>query len=90
MLGVAPEAGLAEVVTGEATFEDAAIEARERLWLLAGGRELAGVKRLIDRKDFSGEKTLGDALQPLEKRFDYLICDTSPGWDALTVNVLSP
>jgi chromosome partitioning protein len=88
MLGVQPPGGLAELLAGEQRSEEAIIEARERLWLLAGGRALAGIKRLIDRKDFGGEQTLGEALGPLEDRYDYVILDTAPGWDVLSVNVL--
>jgi chromosome partitioning protein len=88
MLGVHPPAGLAELLAGEQPPEAAMIEARERLWLLAGGRGLAGSKRLIDRKDFGGERTLGEALVTLDSRYDYVILDTAPGWDVLSVNVL--
>jgi chromosome partitioning protein len=56
--------------------------------LLAGGKALAGVKRMIDRKDYGGEMTVAEALIPVDKIFDYVIVDTSPGWDPLTVNVL--
>lgn len=87
-LGIEPAAGLAELISGEAKPEEALIQARERLFLLAGGRSLAGLKRSIDRKDFGGEKTLSEGLEPLESHYDYLILDTSPGWDSLTVNVL--
>jgi chromosome partitioning protein len=88
VLGSKPKAGLTELVTGELTAEEAVTQVRQRLWLLAGGRSLAGLKRLIDRKDFGGELTLTDALTPLEDQFEYVIVDTSPGWDPLTVNVL--
>ncbi len=88
MLGRHPTAGLAELLAGEQRPEEAIVEAREQLWLLAGGRTLAGMKRLIGRKDFGGEQTLGDTLAPLEGRYDYIILDTAPGWDVLSVNVL--
>lgn len=54
-LGVRPAAGLAELVGGEVAPRQAILEARERLWLLAGGRALAGLKRLITRRDFLDE-----------------------------------
>lgn len=88
MLGINTKAGLTELLTNELSSEEAIIEARENLWLLAGGKSLAGIKRLIDRKDFGGEMTLAEALTPLETQYDYIIIDTSPGWDLLTVNVL--
>jgi chromosome partitioning protein len=46
-LGVKPTAGLAELVNGEIKPEKALVEARERLWLLPGGRGLAGLKMQI-------------------------------------------
>ncbi|MDH5299501.1 MAG: zinc-ribbon domain-containing protein, partial [Desulfobulbaceae bacterium] len=52
MLGLKPKAGLTELVTEELRPEEAITQARERLWLLSGGKSLAGIKRLIDRKDF--------------------------------------
>ena len=87
-LGVSSEAGLAELLSGEATPAESIQEVRENLYLLAGGRNLAGLKRYIDRKDFGGEKTLAEGLEPLDSSFDYAILDTAPGWDSLTVNVL--
>jgi chromosome partitioning protein len=92
ILGVKPNAGLAAVATGEATLSDSLIAARPNLSLLSGGRGLAGLKRIIDRKDFGGEQTLleilsDDALSAAGS-FDFLLLDTSPGWDALTVNAL--
>jgi len=67
---------------------EAVFKAREGLWVLSGGKPLAGVKRVIDRKDFGGEKTLSEYLAVYNEKYDYAIVDTSPGWDPLTVNVL--
>ena len=86
-LGVRPRAGIANLVAG-APPEETIFAARDRLWLLAGGRELVGLKREIARKDFGGERTLSDALAPLDGRYDYIILDTAPGWDTLTINAL--
>ena len=80
--------GLAEVAAGEATPEQAVASARANLDLLAGGRGLASLKRLITRKDFGGEQTLAEALAPLDDAYDFAILDTAPGWDALSVNAL--
>jgi chromosome partitioning protein len=88
VLGLNNRFGLTEVVTGDKSFEEAVTEARENLWVLPGGKSLAGVKRLIDRKDFAGETTIAEILEPLDARFDFIIVDASPGWDPLTVNVL--
>lgn len=88
MLGVTPELGLAEVAMNETTAQDACVAARAGLDLLGGGAGLAGLKRVIARKDFGGEQTVADALQPLEGAYDYVILDTAPGWDTLTINAL--
>lgn len=87
-LAISPAGGLAEVVTGRIQPEQAVTKAREGLWLLAGGRGLAGLKREIARREFGGEQTLAEALDPLDNGYDYVILDTAPGWDSLTVNVL--
>lgn len=88
MLGLKPKAGLTELVMGELSPEETMVQAREKLWILSGGKSLAGVKRLIGRKDFGGELTMSETLSSVDKDFDYVIVDTSPGWDPLTVNIL--
>lgn len=87
-LGTLPAAGLAELLSGEVSLDEAVTPARTDLWLLAGGRGLAGLKRIIARQDFGGERTLAETLSPLDGKYDYVILDTAPGWDVLTVNVL--
>jgi len=87
-LGVQPAAGLNELVAGEADLDQVIAPARDNLALLAGSKSLAGLKRLIARRDYGAERTLAEALEPLDSRFDYVIVDTAPGWDVLTVNVL--
>ncbi len=88
IFGCQPEYGLSELVAEEVNPDDALFQARERLWVLAGGRGLAGTKQLIAKQEFGGEQVLSRALAPYEGHFDYILVDTSPGWDALTINVL--
>jgi chromosome partitioning protein len=88
LLGVKPSLGLADVLNEEATVEAAAFSARENLDLLAGGKALSGIKRSIGRKDFGAEMTLSQALQSIEGKYDFVIVDTSPSWDTLTINSL--
>jgi chromosome partitioning protein len=87
-LGLKPTVGLSELITGRASPEEAIVPARDRLWLLAGGRDLAGVKHQISRTEFRAEQTLSEALAPIGAAYEYAILDTGPGWDALTVNAL--
>ncbi len=88
MLGIKPDLGLADLILENTYSDKFIVEARENFWILAGGRALAGIKRMISRKDFGGEKVFSEALSPIEDKFDYVIIDTSPGWDSVTVNVL--
>lgn len=88
ILGKKPRAGLTELLTKELAPEECIIRARKNLWLLSGGKSLAGVKRIIDRKSFGAEWTLSEALKELDQRYDFVIIDTAPGWDQLIVNVL--
>lgn len=87
-LGLRPQAGVAELVMNELAPEHVVVEARAGIWLLAGGRSLAGLKRVIARKDFGGERTLAEALAPLDGEYDVALVDTAPAWDTLTVNSL--
>lgn len=87
-LGINPSRGLAELANGEIAFEDVCMPARQSLWLLGGGRSLTGLKHLITRKDFGGERTLCETMEVIQDRFDFVILDTAPGWDVLTVNAL--
>jgi chromosome partitioning protein len=88
LLGCTPAAGLAEVAAGDLPPQEAVIAARTGVDLLAGGRGLATLKRLITRKDFGGEQTIAEALAPVEGQYDFAVLDTAPGWDALSVNAL--
>jgi chromosome partitioning protein len=87
-LGLQPHFSLAEWVTGERSPEEVVVSARDNLWLAAGGRSLAGLKQMIARKEFGGERTLAEALDNLDGTYDFILLDTSPGWDPLVVNVL--
>jgi chromosome partitioning protein len=88
MLGVHPQRGLAEVVAGIGDPLTALVQARQNLWLLAGGNGLAGVKMEIARREMSPEAVLAEAMEHYEGGFDFLIMDTAPGWDTLLVNAL--
>lgn len=88
LLGVNPEHTLADVLNDDIKADKAIFQARENLWLLSGGKALSGIKRSIGRKDFGAEMTLSQALAPLEGMFDFVIVDTAPSWDTLTINAL--
>ncbi len=87
-LGLQPAAGLAELMAGTGGLQETISPARDGLWLLAGGRSLAGAKREIDRRAFGGEKALAEALEPLDSQYDFVLLDTAPGLDSLAINCL--
>ena len=87
MLGVEPEKGLADVLDGsEGT--GALYEARENLFLLAGGRNLAGISRLIARENIAPEKFMSKKLKQFDGQFDVAIIDGAPGFNELAINAL--
>lgn len=94
-LGVKPQYGLYEFVTGrnskgEAIERSEAIfEARDNLWILAGGMGL------VELKNWLGEQPrdirhaiLASHLTAKDGTLDWMIFDCSPGWDILSVNIL--
>lgn len=88
MLGVEPEYGLSEVLEEKIKLNVAIFRARKNLFLLSGGASLSSVKRSIGRKDFGAEQTLSDKMEKIEGEFDFVIMDTSPAFDSLTINSL--
>jgi chromosome partitioning protein len=57
--------GSAELLQGAAGLRDVQIEARENLYVIAGGGSLSGVKRMISRRDMRSELVLSEALEDL-------------------------
>ncbi|MBI9111296.1 ParA family protein [Maridesulfovibrio ferrireducens] len=85
--GLTPEFCLADVVRN-VQLKDCLIQARENLQVIAGGADLAILKEWISNRSMKREMALTELLEPLESmNFDYVIFDTSPGWDVLNVNV---
>lgn len=88
MLGVQTDFGLAELIMKETSSEEAIVQARDDLWILSGSKRLTAVKRMMDQNRFDGEQVLTRALSAIDKAFDFVIVDTSPGWDNIIINVL--
>ncbi len=88
LLGVNPDKGLAELIDGTATPSEAITEAREGLYLLAGGRNLEGISRLISREGINPQLYLSKRLKQFDGQYDFVIVDTAPGFNELNLNVL--
>jgi chromosome partitioning protein len=83
-----PHRGLADVLLNHCSPQEAMVEARPGLYLLAGGIALNVAKREIEGRSFGQEHALREALQPLDGTADYVILDTSPAWDSLASNAM--
>jgi len=87
-LGVKSDVGLFEYVNASADAGTALVQARDELYVLAGGEAIGRLKRQFAQAEYEVEKQLANALSPLLPYFEYVIIDNSPGWDTLAVNVL--
>lgn len=88
MLGVDPAAGLSEFLLNEQSFSDCITEARENLFILAGGYRLGAVKNVIAQRDMRPEFYVREMLQDHDSDYDFIVIDSSPGWDALNINLM--
>ncbi len=86
-LGIEPELGLADFVIDQQ--RQAIVEARENLFILAGGISVNKVVQQIRETSFMQHEILKNALAPLEQFFEYIIVDTAPSWTELSINVLA-
>lgn len=88
LLGVTTNYGLSSVLSDEITAAKAVHLARKNLWILSGNKALSKSKETITQKIMGREKALQEILEPIENDFDYIIIDTSPSFDVLTINAL--
>lgn len=75
------------VARGAQERNGAVLQARENLWMLAGGVGLTQLKRWLGKQPKS-ETVLSERLVPRDGALDYVIYDCAPGWDILSVNIL--
>lgn len=96
-LGVVPGLGLSGMMLDNVPFEQAVINARENLDVLAGDYRLAAVKMNLSQAVYlaaqmphmpDAELMVQNALAPHLRHYHYAIIDMSPGWDILAINML--
>lgn len=87
MFQVEPAKGLADLFTGSDPSE-CLEEIRENLFLLSGSTRLAEVKNLITAKELGREVVFKKIMSVFEDRFHYVIIDTAPSWDILSLNIM--
>lgn len=72
------------------TIENILIEKSPMLHLLPANSELAALRLILSDKDLANPHSiLRDILEPLTKDYDYIIVDTGPALDILTINAFS-
>ena len=83
------EAGVYDMLMGEAEFDNIVVKTnQENLLLLPGDMNLSGAEiELLDVKD--REKTLKNLLETVKEDFDYIIIDCPPSLSLLTINALT-
>ncbi len=86
-LGIEPPMGLSDFVIEQQ--RQAIVEARENLYVLAGGIRVNKVVQQIREATFMQHEILKNALDPLEQFFEYILVDTAPSWTELSINVLA-
>ena len=94
-LGVKPEYGLYEFITGNdgkgtaVAKNEAVYLCRENLWLLDGGIKLVELKNWLGEQPGNvRQSVLRKSIVPKQGSIDYMIFDCAPGWDVLSVNIL--
>jgi len=87
-LGVESDITLTEVLTENVGVLEAATRARENLDLVVSDYHLAKGALAISRREKGGHLALAEALEPAAERYDVVVIDAAPGFDAIAVNVL--
>ena len=94
-LGVKPQYGLYEFITerrpdgSHIPRNETIHQARENLWVLAGGIQLVELKHWLGEQQRDVRQSiLASRLIPKNDLLDYVIFDCAPGWDLLSVNIL--
>lgn len=89
-LGAQREKGLDSCLTNKKKdCQEFIIEARPGLDILPAGENLAVAVHEISLRTYAPERALMDTLKPVAGKYDFVILDTAPGWDAFAVNCLA-
>lgn len=76
-----------EVLTGTATAEEAIVET-DNASIIPSSPSLAGADLILQDK-IGKEYLLKEALEPIKGNYDYIVVDTPPALNSLTVNALT-
>lgn len=82
------ESGSYRVLTESANFEEEISEIRDNLWLLPANINLVGAESELVSV-VGREIILKEAIEDMEREFDYMIVDCAPSLGLLTLNALA-
>lgn len=80
--------GLDALLLKEGTFAEVIIPCGDKLDVMPAGDRLSKAAREINLLEIAQERELAKALKPAVAQYDYIIFDTSPGWDIILINTL--
>lgn len=85
-LGASRSASILNVLLGEKAIEEA-IQHTESTDIIASSKALVGADKALD--SIGKENKLKEALEPIKDKYDFIIIDTPPALNVLTVNALA-
>ena len=86
-LGISPTLTLADfILSGN---RQAITEARDNLFVLAGGVGINKIVQAIRDTEFMPHEYLTTSLTSLDQFFDYILVDTAPSWSEMAINVMA-
>ncbi|MDL2313952.1 ParA family protein [Desulfovibrio sp. OttesenSCG-928-C14] len=88
VFGLDNQPGLDALLQREVTFDEAIISCSENLDVIPAGDRLSKAAREVNLLEMAQERELAKALKPALAQYDYIIFDTSPGWDIILINAL--
>lgn len=80
--------GLDALLLKERALDEVIIPCTDFLHVMPAGERLSGAARAINLLEMAQEKELLKALRPIKPVYDYILFDTSPGWDIILINTL--
>ena len=80
--------GLDALLLKERGFDEVITPCTEFLHVIPAGERLSRAAREINLLEMSQEKELLRALKSAKPLYDYILFDTSPGWDIILINAL--
>lgn len=80
--------GLDALLLKESTLTEVIIPCGDNLDVMPAGDRLSKAAREVNLLEIAQERELAKTLKPAMEQYEYIIFDTSPGWDIILINAL--